>query len=64
MGGGRLLALGGAGLGCSAPPPRLLAAVPVGSGRVRDLPVVKMRISRDLSVKLVSVRIVFTVPLD
>jgi hypothetical protein len=64
MDGGRLLALDGAGLGCSAPPPRPLAIVLVGSGRVRDLPVVKKRISRDFSAKLVSVRIAFTVPLD
>jgi hypothetical protein len=50
-------------LGCSASPPRPLAAVPVGTGRVGDLPIVKMSLSRDLSAKLVSVRIAFTVPL-
>jgi hypothetical protein len=38
--------------------------MPVGSGRGRDLPVVKMRISRDLSAKPVPVEIVFTMSLD
>jgi hypothetical protein len=47
-----------------APPPGPLAVMPVGSGRGRDLPVVKMSLSRDLSAKPVPGGIVFSVSLN